>query len=273
MTADPSAQLIAFIVVLWIVALLWVVGRREYVATADMDHTRPDGTVQRFQRGDVVPAHSIDRAGPQPRVRRRSLLVRALSGHDGRVSVSKAVLFGWTLVIAYALLTVLSAMILGDRGPLDAELVAYAVLLASPIAVAVVDARAVRRRPTSLAAVQYIGLNVLAMAYVVAAYVGRAEDGWPELPPVLILITTLSAIAYVADQLLTGPARPEIVDVQQWAGGERCTVVGRRLVLESDDEPMLPEIKVGERSAQVGRLRAQAATRQDHRGAWRTYAR
>jgi hypothetical protein len=223
----------------------------------------------------------------------RGLYFQALVlGKDGRWSTSKVQLLAWTYAVVFGLLALIIAKWLGDAGGWD-QLVnhdlqeEYLILLGGPFAAAVL-AKAITTQKvengttqktdaepstdpvqglgevvsddngrTDLGDLQYFLFNLVALVYFLGTLIFNLDDGFPDLPGLLVGLTSVSAAGYVSKKaadravptltsVLPPKARPE----------EHVDVWGQNLVIElAGSVDRLPHVLIDNKRATVSVVR------------------
>ncbi|MFI4990285.1 MAG: hypothetical protein ACHQHO_05150 [Solirubrobacterales bacterium] len=155
-------------------------------------------------------------------------------GQDKRVSTSKTIPAVWTLVVGAMLLALIYAYIKGHHRPLQATnssgvVGQYALLFGGPLGSAIlakqIVSTQVREKPgvkppatkkpsptdlvtddkgdPELGDLQYVLFNAIALAFALATMLSTPIKGIPHLPDVLLGLTSVSAVGYVAKKTLT----------------------------------------------------------------------
>jgi hypothetical protein len=176
-----------------------------------------------FQRGD---------AATRPPFRTG---LRALVGADNRLSTSKTVAYVWTYSVAMVLLAIVIARWLGEddafQALLDEGLKAeYALLIGGPLGAAILakgivtsqlDNGEVSKPPAEsptpsqaltndqgdadLGDVQYVLFNLIALVFFFGEVLTTPQDALPDIPDVLLGLTSVAAVGYVSKKALAGP--------------------------------------------------------------------
>ena len=155
-------------------------------------------------------------------------------GQDERVSTSKTIPLVWTLVVGAMLLALVYAYITGHHKPLNATdssgvVGQYALLFGGPLGSAIlakqIVSTQVREKPgvkpparkkaspadlvtddkgdPELGDLQYVLFNAIALVFAIATMLDAPIKGMPHLPDVLLGLTSVSAVGYVAKKALT----------------------------------------------------------------------
>jgi hypothetical protein len=154
-------------------------------------------------------------------------------GADKRISTSKTIATGWTVVVGGALVGMIYADLLDHPQALNATNAAgvvgqYALLFGGPLGAAIaakgivtnqVDNDPSAKTPasstkvadlvlddagnTDLGDFQYVLFNVAALLFVLGNLLVHPSDGLPHLPGVLLGLTSVSAAGYVGKKALT----------------------------------------------------------------------
>lgn len=241
MSDAGTAQLIAGASLLLGTGVLSLVGRKDLVASADGSYTSADGTEHAVKKGDVIARADVNRPGvPAHCAVRRSVLGALIVGKDHRTSTSKTVVFLWTLAVAFALLSLLIAMWLGDDAPWKKQVGVplqpeYLLLLGGPFAAAILakaatagDAESKSAGPVGEASTaqlvsdddgnaelgdfQYLLFNLIALAFFLGDFIGDLAGGFPQLPELLTGLVLTSSAAYAAKKFIELPA-PTLLSV------------------------------------------------------------
>ena len=240
MSDADAAQLISAVAIAAAVAGLAILGRRDKVATVDVDlpNVEPKRRVTAGTVLDDTDAQRLD-AGYW-REQKRSWLGAIVAGADNRTSTSKTIAFAWTLAVAWGLLSLVVAVWLGDHRPWDTQVdlglqEEYLLLLGGPYAAAVLAKYAASSsagtkstapvgdaKPselvnndegqTDLGDFQYVLFSVIALAFFFADFTGDLEKGFPALPAILTGLTLTSVAGYSAKKLLA-QATPTLTSV------------------------------------------------------------
>ena len=157
-------------------------------------------------------------------------------GVDNRLSTSKTIATGWTVVVAGALVGMIYAQLIGHPQALNATdasavIGQYALLFGGPLGAAVaakgivisqVNNDPAAKTPgtsTSIADLvlddsgnadlgdfQYVLFNLAALVFVLGNVLVHPSDGLPHLPGVLLGLTSVSAAGYVGKKAITPQA-------------------------------------------------------------------
>jgi hypothetical protein len=195
----------------------------------------------------------------------RSLVV----GQDNRASTSKTAALVWTYTLAAALLSFLIARWLGHPGGLD-QLNAqglnaqYAVLIGGPLGAAILAKSIVSSQVDSgsaakpaaesaspaqlvqgdsgeadLGDLQYLLFNVVALVFFYGELLRAPQAGLPTIPDVLVGLTSVAAVGFVAKKTLAGPAAISEVRPLEAAVGAHVEIFTAGLIKSEDDLPAL----------------------------------
>ncbi len=234
MSKSDWAQLIAGILLAFLTAVLAIVARKDTVAVADTEYELEDGTKRKVTRGTVIPEDEAVRL-PRTAVKtqRRSALGAILVGKDHRTSTSKTIAFAWTLAVAFGLLSLVVALVLGDDDPWDTQIKRglqeeYLLLLGGPYAAAILAKYAAVQNETStdapvgeanaqqlvnddggdadLGDFQYVLFSVIGLTFFFGDFVGDLAGGFPELPALLTGLILTSTGGYAAKKLIAQTA-------------------------------------------------------------------
>jgi hypothetical protein len=196
-------------------------------------------------------------------------------GFDKRISTSKTVAIVWTYTVAAALLSIVIARWLGkdaayqqliDEG-LKAE---YALLIGGPIGAAIlakgivtaqVEAGTSAKPPadkpeaaqivnndegdTDLGDLQYVLFNLVALIFFYGEFLRVPMEALPQIPDVLLGLTSVSAVGYVSKKVLQGPAAITHVKPDSGPVGQQVRLATVGLLQKADDETLL-ETKFGD---------------------------
>jgi hypothetical protein len=204
----------------------------------------------------------------------RSLVV----GQDNRVSTSKTAALVWTYTLAASLLSFLIARWLGHPhgyevlskeglNAQDAVLMGGSVgsaILAKGIVSAQVDSGSSAKPPaesaspaqlvqgdggeTDLGDVQYLLFNIVALAFFYGEMFRAPQAGLPTIPDVLVGLTSVSAVGFVAKKALAGPATISEVRPTAATVGSDFTLVTSGVVKSEEDLPAVT-VAFGESAA------------------------
>jgi len=273
-----DAQIIATLVLLAITGLLVLTGRKRLVAKKDTEWTDAGGEKHAVKRGWIVPRGttvSRDDAHEKRLSAFRSLYL----GKDNRASTSKAIALAWTYALAYGLVSLLMAKLLGSDQAWDKQIdkglqEEYLLLLGGPYAAAVIakytavatdgasnkttdpqaspgkDAKnliADDEGYTDLIDFQYVLFNLVALAFFFGNFVPDLLAAFPDLPALLVGLALTSATGYAAKKAAVSAAGPQLTSVfpQSASQGGTVEVWGRNLVHDSDK----PLVSVAETAA------------------------
>jgi hypothetical protein len=178
----------------------------------------------------------------------------AVLGADGRVSTSKTVAVAWTYSVASALLSIVIAKWMGHGHAYGDQVKnglqgAYALLIGGPIGAAIlakgivssqVDGGASRPTAdsaqasdlvtddsgeTDLGDLQYVLFNTVALVFFFGEFWTNPQLGLPTIPDVLLGLTSVSAVGYVAKKALpSGGLNVVKVDPAKAAAGAVVTL-------------------------------------------------
>jgi len=284
-----DAQLIAGALLFVITTMLLGAVRRRLVANKNTKWTDAAGTEHNVQKGWIVPPGTNV---PESDVdeKRLSAFRSLYLGKDNRASTSKAVALAWTYAVAYGLLSVIAAKVLGSEQAWD-KLIEnglqeeYLLLLGGPYAaaliakyVAVSSAGGANKTtdPTSspandpksliaddegdtdLGDFQYLLFNVIALAYFLSSFIPHLLDAFPELPSLLVGLALTSATTYAAKKAAISAAGPQLSSVfpTTVAKGNPVELWGRNLVSDTQK----PLVSVGDVVAAVDVVATTGAT-------------
>ncbi len=178
----------------------------------------------------------------------------AIMGADGRVSTSKTVAVAWTYSVASALLSIVIAKWMGHghgygeqiRHGLQGE---FALLIGGPIGAAILAKGIVSTQvdngaskpaasaaqaadlvtndngQTDLGDLQYVLFNTVALVFFFGEFLAKPQLGLPTIPDVLLGLTSVSAVGYVAKKALpSGGLNVVKVDPPNAAAGDDVTL-------------------------------------------------
>ena len=276
--ADHSrdAQIIAGAILVVITGLLAVTGRKRRVAKQEVTWRDSAGVDHTIRAGWVVPPGAIVSDGNTVGERRLSAFRLLYLGKDNRASTSKAVALAWTYAVAYGLLALLFAKLLGADKPWDAQEKdgleeAYLLLLGGPYAAAVIakytavatdgadnkttdpsgggpgsDVKNLvsdDEGDTDIGDFQYVLFNLIALTYFFTQFVPNLEHGFPNLPELLVGLALTSAGGYAAKKAAVSASGPQLTSVfpEKVAVGATLEIWGRSLVHEGDK----PRVSIG----------------------------
>ncbi len=217
----------------------------------------------------------------------RSLVV----GQDNRASTSKTAALVWTYTLAAALLSFLIARWMGHPGGLhnldgqglNAQ---YAVLIGGPLGAAIlakgivssqVESGASAKPPaesaspaqlvqgdsgeTDLGDLQYLLFNVVALVFFYGEMLRAPQAGLPTIPDVLVGLTSVAAVGFVAKKTLAGPVGITGVRPPEAAVGARVKVFTAGLIKSEADLPALT-VSFGDAPANPAELSLTTTTTQ-----------
>ena len=193
------------------------------------------------------------------------VLYKLLIGFDGRVSTSKTVAAIWTYLLASALLGFVMAKFAGYPQALDNLMHSglegqYGLLIGGPLGAAIaakgIVGKQVAEDPesktkaganespnpsqliqndnaeTDLGDFQYVLFNFVAMVYFVGAIFGSPAAGLPHIPDVMLALTSVGAVGYVAKKTLpnTPPKATAKLDRKEEKAGGQVAITGKQLL-------------------------------------------
>jgi hypothetical protein len=199
---------------------------------------------------------------------------KVLIGVDGRASTSKTVAMGWTYLLASMLLGFVLAKFGGYPQGLDNLMHAglegqYGLLIGGPLGAAIaakgIVGAQLNKDPTAKPAAsegasanpaqlvqndagetelgdfQYVLFNLVAMVFFVGTVFGSPADGLPHIPDVLLALTSVGAVGYVAKKTLPNATPNAKLDVDTAVAGTNVTISGPRLLTGTppDKSPLL----------------------------------
>ena len=184
---------------------------------------------------------------------------RLLVGDDNRVSTSKSFAVVWTYLLAAALLSVIVAKWMDHAGAFIATLGTgldgqYGLLIGGPLGAAILargivgsqvsnDPAAKTMSPdkpvlsqlitndkknVDLGDLQYVIFNLLAVVFFVGTLLDAPHAGLPRLPDILLELTSVSAVGYVAKKALPVGVSAQLV--ASAAAGAQLTISGTGLL-------------------------------------------
>jgi len=269
-----DAQIIAGVILLAITFLLLATGRKRSVARQEITWNDSGGTSHTIKKGWVVPPGATV-PGDQVEDRRVSAFRLLYLGKDNRASTSKAVALAWTYAVAYGLISLLAARVLGADKPWDEQIENglqenYLLLLGGPYAAAVIakytavstdggtnkttspetstggdvkDLISDDDGDTDLGDFQYILFNLIALAFFFSEFVPHLDNGLPDLPSALVGLALTSAGGYAAKKAAVSAAGPQLTSVfpDRVAVGAVVEIWGRGLVHAGE----APRVSIG----------------------------
>ena len=202
-----------------------------------------------------------------PKIVRPDKLVRGLVvGSDNRVSTSKAAAAVWTYAVASALLSLVIAKWLGYGEGLTAQegnglQSTYGLLVGGPIGAAILAKGIVTsqiesgtdikttgspdasqlvnndRDETDLGDLQYVLFNTVALVFFFGEFLRVPTSGLPNLPELLVGLTSVSAIGYLGKKVLR-PSGPAITSVSPESAAVGAEVkIGGPGLIEAQNAP------------------------------------
>jgi hypothetical protein len=198
-------------------------------------------------------------------------LRKVLIGTDKRMSTSKTTAATWTCLIAGALLGMVLAKFDGHRKALETIMHSglagqYALLIGGPLGAAIaakgivtnqVEANPAAKTPgtkanllqlvqndegdADLGDFQYVLFNLVAIVYFIGALLQSPRAGLPHIPDLLLGLTSVSAVGYVAKKTLPIPAAAAKVSPASAAQLSKATITGKALLVgeEPQDTPLV----------------------------------
>jgi hypothetical protein len=192
------------------------------------------------------------------------LIRGAIVGHDNRVSTSKTVAVVWTYAVASALLSLVIAKWMGHGGALDRQnhnglQSNYALLVGGPLGAAILAKAVVASQvsagaaskpagepaasqlvtgdtgATDLGDLQYVLFSVVALVFFFGEFLRAPYNGFPDLPDLLVGLTSLSAVGYLGKKVIAQPPAIVKVDPPSPKPRETIRIYGSGLVV--DDNP------------------------------------
>jgi hypothetical protein len=287
--ASAWAMGVAFLGLCGVSVLLFGTGSRRPTARNELTYT-VSGKEKTIQRGQRIPDEALKHfTEGQDYTLQRGVYFRALYvGKDGRWSTSKVQALLWTYAVLFGLASLIVAAWLGDdmgwenqkKLGLQEE---YLILLGGPFAAAVLSKAITTQKveegtlpkpeatepagtlgegvrevisddtgDTDLVDTQYFLFNLLALGYFIGTFTFNLHDGFPDLPDLLVGLTSVSAATYVAKKA-TERGAPSLSSVHPRKGrkDDVVDVWGRNIVLRIDDPPSPPQVEVGKERATV----------------------
>jgi len=202
------------------------------------------------------------------------ILRGAIMGADGRVSTSKTVAVAWTYSVASALLSIVIAKWMGHghaygdqiKHGLQGE---YALLIGGPIGAAILAKGIVTTQvdngaskpaassaqaadlvtndngQTDLGDLQYVLFNTVALVFFFGEFWAKPQLGLPTIPDVLLGLTSVSAVGYVAKKALpSGGLNVVKVDPPEAATGAVVTLYASGLADAQGVVPAAADVTV-----------------------------
>lgn len=249
-------------------AALWLIGFLVYLVRLARSKLKPPDNPVRLQ----VPFIGILRG--------------AIMGADGRVSTSKTVAVAWTYSVASGLLSIVIAKWMGHghaygdqiKHGLQGE---YALLIGGPIGAAILAKGIVSTQiangaskpaassaqaadlvtndtgQTDLGDLQYVLFNTVALVFFFGEFWAKPQFGLPTIPDVLLGLTSVSAVGYVAKKALpSGGLNVVKVDPAKAAAGTDVTLYVSGLADAQGAVPAVADVTVefGATAADVQRV-------------------
>jgi hypothetical protein len=197
-------------------------------------------------------------------------------GEDGQVSTSKVGAAVWTYAVSSALLSLIVAKWLGHPQAINAHgsiQTEYAVLVGGPLGAAILakgivssqmeksdlptggrqsDEPDVRqlvtnsRGETDLGDLQYVLFNTIALVYFLGEFFRVPTNGLPNLPDLLVGLTSVSAVGYVAKKALPSsqPSPDLTAEAERQFAAQESGITTRAADLDVGDtskDDVLPE--------------------------------
>jgi hypothetical protein len=187
-----------------------------------------------------------------------------LIGADGRWSTSKTMFTLWTYAVAYGLLSILflrNAVGLTDNGldgsylfllgfPVGSAVIAKQITVASlangdlfkedgtPSGNPLTDLTGDDGGKVDLGDLQYVLFNLIGLAYFFYLYNHNAKAGLPKLPSTVVLLISVSAVAYIGKKALAKTIGPVLTSLSVSSGkaGDNVFMDARNLV--DPDKPL-----------------------------------
>lgn len=202
------------------------------------------------------------------------ILRGAIVGADGRVSTSKTVAVAWTYSLAAGLLSIVIAKWM-VHGHAYGQLIkhglqgGYALLIGGPLGAAILAKGIVSTQvengaskpaassaqaadlvsndngQTDLGDLQYVIFNTVALVFFYGELIAHPELGLPSIPDVLLGLTSVSAVGYVAKKVLpTGGLNVVKVEPAKAAAGDVITLYVSGLADPQGAVPAATEVTV-----------------------------
>lgn len=192
--------------------------------------------------------------------------LKLLIGVDGRVSTSKTVAIAWTYLLASAILAFVLSKFGGYPQALDNLMHAglegqYGLLVGGPLGAAIAAKGIVGKQlgedptaktrasegesanpvqlvqndaaETDLGDFQYVLFNLVAMVFFVGTLFGSPAAGLPHIPDVLLALTSVGAVGYVAKKTLPNATPKAKLNRTSAKAKDRVTVSGSQLLVGS----------------------------------------
>jgi hypothetical protein len=197
----------------------------------------------------------------------------AVIGTDKRLSTSKTIAVVWTYALASALLSIVIAKWWGHPAAYKAQVAVglqagYGLLIGGPLGAAILAKGIVtsqvasgQSKPeskdgakaadlvsndeggTDLGDLQYVLFNTVALTFFFGDFLTSPQLGLPTIPDVLLGLTSVSAVGYVAKKALPAAVRkitklePATVPLAQWQAGTTLKVFGSGLLNADGSAP------------------------------------
>lgn len=303
-SVDAAALLFAASGLFVVSALTFATGPKRRVAKRDIEyesktivvgHDLPDSGWEKDKSG-----HTLLLA--RDYAEQHGLYFHALVlGKDGRWSTSKVQLLAWTYAVVFGLASLFIAKWLGDDAGWTAQVDhglqdAYLILLGGPFAAAVLSKAVTSKKVedgtiqkteatpstdpiqgfgevvsddsgnTDLVDLQYFLFNLLALIFFLGTFIFNLDDGFPEVPDLLVGLTSLSAAGYVgkkaADRAI--PALTALLPPEEFRGKE-IDIWGQNLLIQAvAGDPKLPSVLIANKKADDVRVVHDGLTGSDH---------
>jgi hypothetical protein len=289
--ADVSvwAMGVSALTVLGVSVVLFGTGPKQATAKKDLRYG-PPRKEKPIKRGQRIPDDARKEfVEGQDYALQRGVYFRGLFvGKDGRWSTSKLQALLWTYAVLFGLVSLIVAAWLGDDSGWETQKdlglqEEYLILLGGPFAAAVLSKAITTQKveagtlpkseavapagsvgeglreiisddtgDTDLVDTQYFLFNLLGLGYFLGTFSFNLDQGFPELPDLLVGLTSVSAAAYVAKKA-TERGAPSLTSVfpRKARVGDFVDVWGRNIVLRVDDPPSAPRVEVGKKKANV----------------------
>lgn len=207
---------------------------------------------------------------------------KLLIGQDKRLSTSKTTAAAWTSLLAGSLLGMVIAKFAGHSEALEEVMHSgvagqYGLLIGGPLGAAIaakgivgnqVEKNPAAKAPAAGAAhplqlvnndtgeadlgdFQYVLFNLVAIVYFVGTLMQSPLAGLPHIPDVLLGLTSVSAVGYVAKKALP-PATPTAkISPATASAGEPLTIAGTELLDDKDPEQTAVTVLFGTHKANI----------------------
>jgi hypothetical protein len=217
---------------------------------------RASGLATKLENADASTKDRLVAKHREAELRGQQPYFALLLGEDGRLSTSKTIAALWTLLVAYILLALIFVWPSDWSSALAKLWPTYVLFLGGPYAALVLAKAAVSTRVAGrtlqkaqvpgevrlsdlvgddsgspdLFDSQYVLFNLIAMIFVIDAFIRATTSGFPSLPEGLVLLTGGPAAVYAANKVTSSNApvifsvRPSVV-----RPGDSFTIFGQNL--------------------------------------------